>query len=114
MKNNNIEENDIVKSDASVLYEVARTVKERVRDPEEGSYTNYLLSKGTDKICKKVGEEAAETIIAAKNADNAELANELADLFYHAVVLCESRGLDIDEVFKVLKERAESPRKREY
>ena len=85
-----------------------------MRVPEEGSYTNYLLSKGTDKICKKIGEEAAETIIAAKNADNAELSNELADLLYHAVVLCENRGLNIDEVFKVLKERHNAPRKREY
>ncbi|GHV02372.1 histidine biosynthesis bifunctional protein HisIE [Clostridia bacterium] len=99
---------------ASILYEMARTVKERAKTPEEGSYTNYLLDKGVDKICKKVGEEAAETIIAAKNADNTELSGELADLFYHVVVLCENRGLDLDAVFAVLKERHSAPRKREY
>jgi phosphoribosyl-ATP pyrophosphohydrolase/phosphoribosyl-AMP cyclohydrolase len=99
---------------AAVLYDMARVVKERVKKPEEGSYTNYLLDKGVDKICKKVGEEAAETIIAAKNADNAELAGEIADLFYHIVVLCENRSLGIDAVFQILKERHAAPRKREY
>ena len=55
----------------------------------EKSYTCYLFEKGVDKICKKVGEEAAETIIAAKNGDNDELMNEINDLIYHVMVLDE-------------------------
>ncbi len=55
--------------------------------PKEGSYTNYLFDKGIDKILKKVGEECAEVIIAAKNPDNGELRYEAADLLYHLLVL---------------------------
>jgi len=99
---------------SSVLHEIAQTVKNRAANPEEGSYTNYLLDKGVDKICKKIGEESAETIVAAKNGDNLELSNELADLLYHIIVLCENRGLDLDAVFKTLKERQGEPRKKEY
>ena len=54
---------------------------------QENSYTAYLFDKGVDKICKKVGEEATETVIAAKNNDNSELANEINDLLYHVMVL---------------------------
>ena len=73
----------------------------------EKSYTCYLFDKGVDKICKKVGEEAAETIIAAKNADNDELKNEINDLLYHVMVLCADRGLEWSEVEEVLSERNE-------
>ena len=71
------------------------------------SYTCYLFDKGVDKICKKVGEEAAETIIAAKNADNDELKNEINDLLYHVMVLCADRGLEWSDVEEVLNERNE-------
>lgn len=74
---------------------------------EENSYTCYLFEKGVDKICKKVGEEAAETIIAAKNNDNDELKNEINDLLYHVMVLAADRGLEWSEVEKVLSERNE-------
>ncbi len=99
---------------AGVLYDIVKTIKDRKAQPEAGSYTNYLFDKGVDKICKKVGEEASETIIAAKNKDNNELANEIGDLIFHLLVLCENQGLDISEVFKVLSERHSAPRKREY
>ena len=99
---------------ASVLFDIVKTIKERKIAPQEGSYTNYLLDKGVDKICKKVSEEAGETIIAAKNEDNIELANEISDLIFHLLVLCENRSLDIADVFKVLNERHIAPRKREY
>ena len=74
---------------------------------QENSYTCYLFEKGVDKICKKVGEEAAETIIAAKNADNNELANEINDLLYHVMVLAAERGLEWSDVEKILGERNE-------
>ena len=99
---------------SAVLYDIAATIKDRKVNPQEGSYTNYLFDKGVDKICKKVGEEASETIIAAKNKDNVELANEISDLLFHLLVLCENQGLEIDGVFKVLAERHSAPRKREY
>ena len=70
------------------------------------SYTCYLFSQGQDKILKKCGEECAEMIIAAKNSDNDELKNEIADLFYHVTVLCAEKGLDFCEVEEVLAERS--------
>ncbi|MBQ8921962.1 MAG: phosphoribosyl-ATP diphosphatase [Oscillospiraceae bacterium] len=73
----------------------------------EKSYTAYLFEKGVDKICKKVGEEATETVIAAKNGDNDELKNEINDLLYHVMVLAANQGLDWSEVEEVLAERNE-------
>lgn len=72
---------------------------------EENSYTAYLFSKGVDKICKKVGEEATETVIAAKNGDNDELMNEINDLLYHVMVLAANQGLEWEQVEAVLAER---------
>lgn len=72
---------------------------------EDNSYTAYLFSKGVDKICKKVGEEATETVIAAKNGDNDELMNEINDLLYHVMVLAANQGLDWTQVEAVLAER---------
>ena len=74
---------------------------------QEKSYTCYLYSQGVDKICKKIGEEASETIIAAKNNDNDELKNEINDLLYHVMVLAVNQGLDWSDVEKVLEERNE-------
>ena len=79
---------------------------------QENSYTAYLFDKGVDKICKKVGEEATETVIAAKNNDNNELANEINDLLYHVMVLAANQGLDWDDVEKVLITRADFGRMR--
>ena len=88
-----------------VLDEILQTVEERKRFPQEGSYTNYLLEKGLDKILKKVGEEAAETIIAAKNPSDTELTGEVADLLYHLTVMLSVRGLSWQQVFAVLEQR---------
>ena len=74
------------------------TIADRSVNPKAGSYTNYLLEKGIDKICKKIGEEAAETIIAAKNADKAELTAEVSDLAYHLLVLMFALGLEPRDV----------------
>ena len=72
---------------------------------EDNSYTAYLFSKGVDKICKKVGEEATETVIAAKNGDNDELMNEINDLLYHVMVLAANQGMEWEQVEAVLAER---------
>ncbi len=89
----------------SVLRILNDTIRNRADDPQEGSYTNYLLDKGKEKICKKVGEEATEAVIAAMKEDNGELAGEIADLFYHLFVLMQSRGMDYTDVLGVLESR---------
>jgi phosphoribosyl-ATP pyrophosphohydrolase/phosphoribosyl-AMP cyclohydrolase len=88
-----------------VLAEVWRTLERRQQEMPEGSYTTYLLRQGVDKIGKKIGEEAAEVIIAAKNGEPAPLAGETADLLYHALVMLLDRGVAPDEVYRVLAER---------
>ena len=70
----------------------------RKKEPKEGSYTSYLYDKGLDKILKKVGEEATEVVIAAKNADKDEMANETADLLYHLAVALVETGVSLEEV----------------
>ena len=80
-------------------------IKERKETPVEGSYTNYLFDKGIDKILKKVGEESAEVIIAAKNPDLTELQYELSDLVYHSMVLMVERGLELKDIANELKKR---------
>ena len=80
-------------------------IKERKETPVEGSYTNYLFDKGIDKILKKVGEECAEVIIAAKNPDLTELQYELSDLVYHSMVLMVERGLELKDIANELKKR---------
>lgn len=81
-------------------------IKQRRETPMEGSYTCYLFEKGMDKILKKVGEECAETIIAAKNGDKAELCEEINDLLYHVFVMMNEAGLSLEEVETVCMERA--------
>ena len=72
---------------ANVLQEDYATIADRAANPVEGSYTNYLLDNGVEKICKKVGEEASETIIAAMKANKEEVTYEAADLLYHLTVI---------------------------
>ena len=85
------------------LYEL---IESRRRDRPEGSYTTYLFDQGLDKILKKVGEEAAETIIAAKNDDRSALVKESSDLLYHLLVLLVERGLSLTEVRDELASRS--------
>jgi len=80
-------------------------IKGRMDDPKEGSYTSYLFDKGRDKILKKIGEEAAEVIIAAKGNDRSETVYELADLAYHAMVLMCEMGISLEEIKKELSSR---------
>ena len=84
------------------LYEL---IEERERERPEGSYTTYLFEQGLDKILKKVGEESAETIIAAKNEDRKLFAGEVADLIYHLLVLLVARGVSLDDVREELAQR---------
>jgi len=90
---------------AEVLDNLYALVASRKRERPEGSYTTYLFDQGLDKILKKVGEEAAETIIAAKNDDRDALVKESSDLLYHLVVLLVERGLSLKEVSDELVSR---------
>ncbi|HBH94292.1 MAG TPA: phosphoribosyl-ATP diphosphatase [Ruminococcaceae bacterium] len=94
----------------TIYQEIFEVIKQRKADYENGSaqensYTAYLFDKGVDKICKKVGEEATETVIAAKNGNNEELMNEINDLLYHVMVLAANQGIEWSEIEKVLEER---------
>jgi len=88
-----------------VLDSLYALVKSRKRERPEGSYTAYLFNQGLDKILKKVGEESAETIIAAKNTDRNALVKESSDLLYHLVVLLVERELLLEEVSDELVNR---------
>lgn len=90
---------------AFTLKDIEQTIQDRVKEKAGDSYTHYLLTEGTDKIAKKFGEEAVEVIIAAKNADKKETANETADLLYHLGVLLYDQDIAIDDVATVLAER---------
>jgi phosphoribosyl-ATP pyrophosphohydrolase/phosphoribosyl-AMP cyclohydrolase len=81
-------------------------IESRRREMPEGSYTTYLFEKGLDKILKKVGEESAETIIAAKNDERAPLVSEVSDLLYHLCVLLVERGVSLSEIGAELEARA--------
>ena len=80
-------------------------IEERKAIRPEGSYTTYLFNSGLDKILKKVGEEAAETIVAAKNPEDQRLVAETADLMYHLLVMLVERGVALEDVARELKER---------
>jgi phosphoribosyl-AMP cyclohydrolase / phosphoribosyl-ATP pyrophosphohydrolase len=90
---------------AQILQEVFNVIADRKVHPKEGSYTNYLLDKGVEKICKKVGEEAAESIIAAVKGSREELRYEAADLVYHLLVLLFNQGLTPMELWAELDKR---------
>lgn len=88
-----------------VLEAVYATIQDRKLHPKEGSYTNYLFEKGLDKILKKVGEEAAEILIAAKNPQPEEVVYELGDFLYHVMVLMAEKGITWEDVAKELADR---------
>ena len=88
-----------------VFESVYETILDRKNHPKEGSYTNYLFDKGIDKILKKVGEEATELVIAAKNPNPEEIKYELSDFLYHAMVLMVERGVTWEDITKELADR---------
>lgn len=88
-----------------VLGELYSLLEDRKANPVEGSYTNYLFEKGLDKILKKVGEESAEVIIAAKNESKEEMTYEISDLVYHTLVLMVNSGVEINDIKQELMKR---------
>jgi phosphoribosyl-ATP pyrophosphohydrolase len=87
------------------LNELFRIILNRKTNPQPGSYTNQLLEAGENKILKKINEEATEVVVAAKSENNARLIEEVADLFYHSLVLLASRGLALSDIEAELQRR---------
>ena len=81
-------------------------IAQRRAEPQEGSYTCYLFEKGIDKILKKVGEECAETIIAAKNGRQEETVGEISDLIYHLTVMMAQQNIPLEAVLEELDRRS--------
>jgi len=88
-----------------VFESVYQVIADRMEHPKEGSYTNYLFEKGIDKILKKIGEEATEVVIAAKNPNAEEIKYELSDLLYHAMVLMVLKGVTWEDIMRELADR---------
>ena len=91
---------DLIKNEYDVILE-------RKEEKAEGSYTAYLFEQGLDKILKKVGEECAETVIAAKNNNNTETVYEITDLLYHVLVMMAHQGITPEDIEAELAKRAE-------
>ncbi len=89
----------------TVLEEVYHIILQRKLHPKDGSYTNYLLEKGVDKILKKLGEEGTEIIIAAKNPDPEEIKYEVSDFLYHLMVLMVEKNVTWEDIMRELAER---------
>lgn len=101
-------ENPLWHSDSKTefsLYGLYSLLEGRKKDRPEGSYTSYLFDKGLDKILKKVGEESTEVIIAGKAEDKKETVYEIADLFYHVMVLMVEMGISVNDVMAELASR---------
>ncbi len=103
--------NEVIKADVDttnpmkVFEDVYNIILDRKENPKEGSYTNYLFDKGIDKILKKVGEEATEIVIAAKNPDSQEMKYEISDFLYHVMVLMAERGVTWEDITEELSRR---------
>lgn len=89
----------------SILQQLSERIAKRKKNPVKNSYTAYLFNKGIDEILKKIGEEAGEMIIAAKNDDDDELIWEIADFIYHTLVLMELKEITIEQIYKELARR---------
>jgi phosphoribosyl-AMP cyclohydrolase / phosphoribosyl-ATP pyrophosphohydrolase len=89
----------------AILNELQEIIAQREHEMPEEAYTTYLFANGVDKILKKVGEEAGEVIIAAKNRDPQELKWEVSDFFYHILVLLQEQKVPLDDILATLKER---------
>ena len=90
----------------TVLRDLYQVVLGRKAERQEGSYTCYLFDQGLDKILKKVGEESAETIIAAKNGEAARTVEEISDLLYHLMVLLAAQDIPLEAVLEELERRS--------
>jgi len=94
------EEIDLAEDLSYIVKEEQKTIIHRKKSPQEGSYTNYLFDKGDDKILKKVGEEAAEVVIAGKNRDKEEIKYEVADLMYHLSVMLVHNDMTWQDIYE--------------
>ncbi|MDR0287820.1 MAG: bifunctional phosphoribosyl-AMP cyclohydrolase/phosphoribosyl-ATP diphosphatase HisIE [Clostridiales bacterium] len=90
---------------SQVLEEDYKTILDRKKHPSEGSYTNYLFDKGIDTICKKLGEECTEIVIAVKNDNKSEILYETGDFLYHLMVMMAEKDIVWDEIYKELISR---------
>ena len=88
------------------IYKLYKLIKGRKINMTEGSYTTYLFNSGIDKILKKIGEESSEVIIGAKNDSNEEIIYELADLFYHSLVLMVEKNITLNDIKDELAKRS--------
>lgn len=102
-------ENEKVGS-VGIIPELVEVIKKREEEMPEGAYTTYLFTEGIDKICKKVGEEATEVVIGAKNRNPEEVKWEAADLIYHLLVLLQEQKISVYDVLEVLVERHKQKR----
>lgn len=91
--------------DIEVLHRVAETLAARKDASPDSSYVSSLYAKGTDAICKKVAEEAAETIMAAKDGDRLHVVWEVTDLWFHSLILLSHMGLSVDDVLAEFRRR---------
>jgi|SRR5690554_1612190 phosphoribosyl-ATP pyrophosphohydrolase/phosphoribosyl-AMP cyclohydrolase len=96
---------EVNKSNTDFLSYLEQVIKTRKKQPVEGSYTNHLFNKGVNKIAQKVGEEAVELIIEAKDSNKDLFLGEAADLMYHYLVLLAEKEYSLEEVIKVLQSR---------
>ncbi len=88
------------------VYELQKTINDRIESNDANSYTNKLYKKGINKVAQKVGEEAVELVIEAKDNDDELFKNEAADLIYHYLILLKAKGLQLEDIESVLKERS--------
>jgi phosphoribosyl-AMP cyclohydrolase / phosphoribosyl-ATP pyrophosphohydrolase len=87
------------------IYKLENAINQRIDNNEEGSYTNKLFKKGINKVAQKVGEEAVELVIEAKDDNIDLLKNEAADLLYHLLILLKTKGVNFQSIEEILKER---------
>ena len=93
-------------TDKGFLYELQQTISDKIDNNDENSYTNELYKKGINKVAQKVGEEAVELVIEAKDNNDELFLNEAADLLYHYLILLKTKGFSIEDVEKILKSRS--------
>ena len=88
------------------IYELEKTIHQRIDEDDQSSYTNKLFKKGVNKVAQKVGEEAVELVIEAKDDNELLFKNEAADLAYHLLILLKYKNLKFEDIEQVLKERS--------
>ena len=93
-------------TDKGFLYELQQTISDKIDNNDENSYTNELYKRGINKVAQKVGEEAVELVIEAKDNNDELFLNEASDLLYHYLILLKAKGFKIEDVEKILESRS--------